>query len=55
MKRLLQSLSVALLAIPFQAWAQTTPPTVTFTTPSGIQRGVTATFVVEGTGLEGGL
>jgi hypothetical protein len=54
MKRLLlQSFSVALIAIPFQALGQTTPPTVTFTTPSGIQRGATATFVVEGTGLEG--
>jgi hypothetical protein len=36
-----------------QVLAQTTPPTVTFTTPSGIQRGTTATFVVEGTGLAG--
>ena len=53
MKRLLQFFSIALIAIPLQAWAQTTPPTVTFTTPSGIQRGATATFVVEGTGLEG--
>ena len=53
MKRLLQLFSIALIAIPLQAWAQTTPPTVTFTTPSGIQRGATATFVVEGTGLEG--
>ena len=53
MNRILQSFCLALIAIPFQALAQTTPPTVTFTTPSGIQRGVTATFVVEGTGLEG--
>ncbi|MCI0422653.1 MAG: PPC domain-containing protein [Acidobacteria bacterium] len=53
MKRVLQCLYIALIAIPIQALAQTTPPTVTFTTPSGIQRGATATFVVEGTGLEG--
>ena len=51
--KLSQFFSIALIAIPLQAWAQTTPPTVTFTTPSGIQRGATATFVVEGTGLEG--
>lgn len=36
-----------------QVWAQTTPPTVTFTTPSGIQRGATASFIVEGTDLTG--
>lgn len=34
-------------------WAQTTPPTVTFTTPAGIQRGTTGTFVIEGTDLTG--
>src|SRR2546426_997798 len=33
--------------------AQTTPPTVTFTTPAGIQRGTTGTFVIEGTDLAG--
>src|SRR4030095_7121513 len=53
MKRLFQFFSIALIAVPLQTLAQTTPPTITFTTPSGIQRGVTATFVVEGTGLEG--
>ncbi len=42
---LLTSLSVV--------YGQTTPPTVTFTTPSGIQHGTTAIFVVEGTGLDG--
>jgi hypothetical protein len=49
----IHSFCLALIIVPLQALAQTTPPTVTFTTPSGIQRGVTATFVVEGTGLEG--
>lgn len=53
MKRLLLPFCFAIVAIPLQVWAQTTPPTVTFTTPSGIQRGATGTFVVEGTGLEG--
>ena len=53
MKRLSSIFLPRPIAIPFQALAQTTPPTVTFTTPSGIQRGATATFVVEGTGLEG--
>jgi hypothetical protein len=43
--------TIGILAL--QALAQTTPPTVTFTTPSGIQLGTTASFVVEGTGLEG--
>lgn len=33
--------------------AQTTPPTVSFTSPAGMQRGTTGTFLVEGTGLEG--
>ncbi|MEW5976222.1 MAG: hypothetical protein AB1898_10505 [Acidobacteriota bacterium] len=36
-----------------QGLAQTTPPTVSFTTPSGMQRGTKATFLIEGTGLEG--
>lgn len=49
----LHFLTIALIVIPVQALAQTTPPTLTFTTPSGIQRGTTATFVVEGTGLDG--
>ncbi len=33
--------------------SQTTPPTITFTTPSGVQRGAHTTVTVEGTGLEG--
>ncbi|MCI0419301.1 MAG: hypothetical protein L0312_08795, partial [Acidobacteria bacterium] len=32
--------------------AQTTPPTVSFTSPAGMQRGTTGIFLVEGTGLE---
>ena len=35
------------------AHSQTTPPTVTFTTPTGIQRGTNGIFVVEGTDLTG--
>src|SRR3954447_2831055 len=35
------------------AFAQTTPPTVSFTTPPGIQRGTRVTFVIEGTDLSG--
>ena len=34
-------------------FAQTTPPTLSFTSPAGMQRGTTATFLVEGTGLAG--
>lgn len=33
--------------------AQTTPPTVSFTSPAGMQRGTAAVFLVEGTGLAG--
>lgn len=52
MRTLLAALCIAFTpSVP--VFAQTTPPTVTFTTPSGIQLGTTATFVVEGTGLYG--
>src|SRR5262245_54493267 len=33
--------------------SQTTPPTVSFTSPAGMQRGTSGTFLIEGTGLEG--
>ena len=32
--------------------AQTTPPTVSFTSPAGMQRGTSGVFLIEGTGLE---
>jgi hypothetical protein len=52
--RMLLGILVLSISVPtFQSLAQTTPPTVTVTTPSGIQRGTTATFIVEGTGLDG--
>ena len=52
--RVLFTMAILSMSVPTsQTLAQTTPPTVTFTTPSGIQRGTTATFVVEGTGLAG--
>jgi hypothetical protein len=44
---------LASLLIPSAVLSQTTPPTVTFTTPTGIQRGTSGTFVVEGTDLAG--
>jgi len=33
--------------------AQTTPPTVSFTSPAGMQRGTSGIFLIEGTGLAG--
>jgi len=33
--------------------AQTTPPTVSFTSPAGMQRGTSGVFLIEGTGLAG--
>ena len=36
-----------------QLFAQTTPPTVTFTSPAGMQRGTSHIFLIEGTGLAG--
>jgi hypothetical protein len=33
--------------------AQTTPPTVNFTSPAGMQRGTSGIFLIEGTGLTG--
>src|SRR6185436_11145681 len=33
--------------------AQTTPPTVNFTSPAGMQRGTSGIFLIEGTGLAG--
>ena len=52
LRTLLSSLFVGLL-ISGAALSQTTPPTVTFTTPTGIQRGTSGIFVVEGTDLAG--
>ena len=34
-------------------FAQTTPPTVSFTSPAGMQRGTSGIFLIEGTGLAG--
>src|SRR3990172_263617 len=34
-------------------YPQTTPPTVAFTTPPGLQRGSTVTVIIEGTDLTG--
>lgn len=51
-KAIVTFLSASLL-ISSDALSQTTPPTVTFTTPTGIQRGTSGTFVVEGTDLAG--
>jgi len=36
-----------------QLLAQTTPPTVSFTSPAGMQRGTSGIFLIEGTGLAG--
>ncbi len=36
-----------------RVFPQTTPPTVTFTTPTGVRRGTTVTFTIEGTDLAG--
>jgi len=46
-------IGILMVAWPQGVSAQTTPPTVTFTTPAGIQRGTTGTFVIEGTDLAG--
>src|SRR5438552_17556633 len=42
-------IGILMVAWPQGVSAQTTPPTVTFTTPAGIQRGTTRTFLIEGT------
>ena len=46
-------LGTLMMLLPQVAASQTTPPTVTFTTPPGLQRGTTGTFVIEGTDLAG--
>jgi hypothetical protein len=46
-------LPLVLLPFALLVQAQTTPPTISFTTPPGIQRGTTATIVIEGTDLTG--
>src|SRR5262245_63961221 len=33
--------------------SQTTPPTLSFTSPAGMQRGTSGIFLIEGTGLAG--
>ena len=52
-RRFLISLPMVFSIVVFVAWAQTTPPTVIFTTPPGMQRGSTTTLVIEGTDLTG--
>src|SRR5262245_6085053 len=47
------AVAMASFLIPSAVLSQTTPPTITFTTPTGIQRGTSGTFVVEGTDLAG--
>ena len=47
------SLPFVLVTFALLVHAQTTPPTVSFATPPGIQRGTTATVVIEGTDLTG--
>jgi hypothetical protein len=51
--RTISALVMATFFIPSTILSQTTPPTLTFTTPTGIQRGTSGTFVVEGTDLAG--
>jgi hypothetical protein len=42
-----------LWVVPRTVLGQTTPPTVSFTSPPGLQQGTTRTFVIEGTDLQG--
>ena len=42
-----------LWVVPRTVLGQTTPPTVSFTSPPGLQQGTTGTFVIEGTDLQG--
>ena len=42
-----------LLALSPTVFGQITPPTVSFTSPPGLQQGTSRTFLVEGTDLEG--
>jgi hypothetical protein len=53
LRKLMFLFGISLVLMPRVVSSQTTPPTVNFTTPPGIQRGTTATFVIEGTDLSG--